>query len=216
MLNGSRDAVLPVLGSGQRVGLGLLVIAGVAGLATWAVRLKGPDPQLDAGTVKAPSGLSPGVTVKAGVVWSDAALQFIRRLRENVPSEVPILVNSAVRTPEAQAAAMVTKYWYAENRKTGGGAVDIRQTYGSKAEAFLAVPVTVENWARVVRELHDSGRGFRDGHLGGTAVDIHIKTLPTAFVSLLVEGVRRAGGQPTIEANPPHLHVDGFSAQTVA
>jgi hypothetical protein len=128
-----------------------------------------------------------------------------------VPSEVTLLVNSATRTPEAQASAMVAKYQYAEARGSGGGAADIRKTYGSKAEDFLAVPVTVEGWARIVRELHDSGRAFRDGHLEGTAVDVHIKTLPPSWISLLVEGARRAGGSPTIETNPPHLHVDGFS-----
>ena len=155
--------------------------------------------------------LPSGVIVKAGVVWSDAALQFIRRFRQKVPSEVTILVNSVTRTPEAQASAMVTKYQYAEARSPGGGAADIRKTYGSKAESFLSTPVTVENWARIVRELHDSGRAFRDGHLEGTAMDVHIKTLPPSWIPLLIEGARRAGGSPVIEANPPHLHVDGFS-----
>ena len=224
------------LTSGQRLGLALLLTAGATGLTVWAGRrtlaqiaqtpfaqavLSDPLAVLD--PTATPASASPsaapassvslpaGVSAKSGVVWSDAALQFIRRFRQNVPPEVTILVNSATRTPESQAAAMVTKYQYAEARGAGGGAADIRQTYGSKAESFLAVPVTVESWANVVRQLHDSGRGFRDGHLGGTAVDIHIKTLPPAWIPLLVAGARLAGGSPTVEANPPHLHIDGFS-----
>ena len=224
LLSAAPSAVPAARGEGsanaRQTGLGLLLLAG-AGILIYRSRstaTKGVPawPFSEPSTPSAPAPALPaGVVAKAGVVWSDPARAFIARMRDLLPTEVPMIVNSVTRTPESQASAMVTKYQYAEARQPGGGAADIRATYGTKAEAFLAVPVTVESWARVVRSLYESGRGFRDGHLQGTAVDLHIKTLPAAYVPLLVDAARRAGGSPTVEQNPPHLHVEGLSRSLV-
>lgn len=216
----------------RQTGLGLLLLAGAGamlyrarstraatettGAPMWPLSDKGASsaPPSRAPSVPASSALPAGVVAKSGVVWSEPSRAFVARMRAFLPPEVPMIVNSVTRTPESQAAAMVTKYQYAESRQPGGGAADIRATYGTKAEAFLSVPVTVESWARVVRSLYESGRGFQDGHLKGTAVDLHIKTLPSAHVPLLVDAARRAGGSPTVEQNPPHLHIDGLDRRT--
>ena len=147
-----------------------------------------------------------------GVKWTQGALAFVHKLRAAVPSSVPIHINSVVRTPESQAIAMLDKYKYAESRSPGGGAADLRQVYGAKAESFLSArPYTVDNWARVVRELHDSGRGFTTGHLAGSAVDVKILDLSESQVQDLKSSVYRVGGKPSLESSPPHLHVDHFS-----
>jgi len=162
--------------------------------------------------VPAPLGVPEGVSVNSGVKWTPGALAFIHKLRAATPSWVPIHVNSVIRTPESQAQAMVDKYNYAEARSPGGGAADIRNTYGSKAERFLSSrPYTSENWARVVRELRDSGQGFTTGHLAGSAVDVKIRDLTASQVEALKAAVARVGGRPSLESSPPHLHVDRFS-----
>lgn len=225
LLSAAPSAVPAVRGEGsanaRQTGLGLLLLAGAGVLLYRSRSTRAVEGASDTGAPASPfspsepaappaPALPAGIVAKSGVVWSEPARAFLTRMRALLPPEVPMIVNSVTRTPERQAAAMVTKYEYAERQRPGGGAADIRSTYGTKAEAFLSVPVTVESWTRVVRSLYESGRGFQDGHLKGTAVDLHIKTLPTQYVPLLVDAARRAGGSPTVEQNPPHLHIDGL------
>lgn len=221
----------PVPGEGSmdrtRQGVGLLVLAGAGALALYANRSKvrpayrevrdtvrealpaSPVPTPEPSAVLTEDRLPAGVTQQSGVMWSPSALAFVRRMRALLPSEVRLEVTSVTRTPERQAAAMLTKYEYAEARKPGGGAEEIRAIYGSKAGAFLAAtPYTHERWAAVIRDLQARNLGFRTGHLIGTSVDFHTRTLPSAHIPLLVEAARQAGGKPMVETAPPHLHVD--------
>jgi hypothetical protein len=210
-----------------RQGVGLLVLAGAGALALYTSREKvrpvyrdvrdavretlpaPPVPAPEPSTVVTEDRLPAGVTQQSGVVWSPSALAFVRRMRALLPPEVRLEVTSVTRSPERQASAMLAKYQYAEARKSGGGAEEIRAIYGSKAEAFLAAtPYTQARWAAVVRDLQARNLGFRSGHLLGTAVDLHTRTLPSAHIPLLLDAARRAGGTTLLEENPPHLHID--------
>jgi hypothetical protein len=210
-----------------RVGMGLLLLAGAGGVLYWnraqvrpvlrevrdTVRETLPDlppPTVEPVVEVQEGGLPPGVSVQSNVVWSPSTLAFVRKMRSLLPSEVKLEISSATRTPERQAAAMLTKYQDAEKKRgPGGGAREIEDIYGSKAKYFLeAKPYTKERWAEVVRYIQTNRLGFRTGHLVGTAVDIHTRTLPKEQVDLLVQAAQRAGGKTLLETYPPHLHVE--------
>lgn len=208
-----------------QAGLGLLLLAGAGGIlylnrarvrpVYWKMRdtvreqlPSEPPPMPEPVVPVAEEGLPAGVRQQSGVVWSPSALAFVRKMRALLDPRVKLEVTSVTRTPERQANAMLTKYAYAEKRRAGGGAAEIRKIYGSKADAFLsAKPYTKEVWAQVVRDLQARNLGFRSGHLMGTAIDLHTASLSSSEVQLLIDAAQRAGGKTLLENSPPHLHV---------
>lgn len=160
--------------------------------------------------------LPPGVSWSSGVEWSGAAVAYVSRVRALLHPDIPLYVTSVIRTPYEQARAMVTKWEVSEAAGAGGGNAELRRIYGRKAEAFIAVPRSVEAWAAVVADLQRRGLGFTTGHLAGTAVDFRVRDLTSEQVAALMDAARRAGGSTTLEQYPPHLHVDNIKAAAPA
>lgn len=143
-----------------------------------------------------------GVTLASGVELTPEASAFLAELRSTLASSVPIRVNSAGRTIEQQASAMLKKY-------QAGGAQELYDVYASDATIakLLAVPKTTAAWSEVIRA--ELARGVRlSRHLAGGAIDLRTRDITDAQLSALVAAVKAVGGRPLLEDAPPHLHVD--------
>lgn len=156
--------------------------------------------------------LPPGVSWSSGVEWSGAAVAYVTRVRALLHPDIPLHVNSVIRTPSEQARAMLTKWETAEAARPGGGNAELREIYKKKAEYFINAPRSVEAWAAVVADLQRRGLGFTTGHLAGTAVDFKVRDLTSEQIAALMDAARRAGGKTKLEQYPPHLHVDNITA----
>jgi hypothetical protein len=144
--------------------------------------------------------LPPGVTGNAGLVLNSGQVAFLRALRAAVPG-VPMHVTSATRTPERQAAALVTKRSMGE---------DLRRTYRSNADiaaALMAAPNTTSAMAAIIRRYMGQGR-FLSRHMRGDAVDLRSRNLSVEQRNALIAGAQRLGARAIYETTPPHIHIE--------
>ena len=144
------------------------------------------------------ASLPPGVTGAGGLVLNAGQTAFLGALRRAVPG-IPLYVTSGTRTPERQAAAMVTKRSLGE---------DLRSLYQSKdiAGALMAAPNTVPAMAAILRRYMAQGR-FLSRHMRGDAVDIRSRNLTVAQRNAVMSAARRLGARPGYETTPPHIHI---------
>ncbi|MCB9759130.1 MAG: hypothetical protein H6739_04760 [Alphaproteobacteria bacterium] len=145
----------------------------------------------------------PGVWVKPGVVLNPGLLTFLALYRANVPMEVPIVVTSGVRTPEAQAAVLVKK------RRLGDNLYDLyRRGHGPQiVAALLAVPNTVAAMAPVLAGFAAQGV-FLSRHMRGDALDLRTRGLSSQQLQVLVAVAQALGVKALVERTPPHLHFE--------
>jgi hypothetical protein len=144
--------------------------------------------------------LPPGVTGNAGLVLNAAQGAFLRALRGALPG-VPMHVTSATRTPEAQAAALVTK------RRLGE---DLRSLYRSSrdiADALMAAPNTVPAMAAVIRRYMAQGR-YLSRHMRGDALDLRSRNLSASQREAVISAAARLGARAVYETTPPHIHIE--------
>jgi len=133
-----------------------------------------------------------------------AQIVFVARVQSHLPKGFPLVVNSYGRTPRAQASAMLAKY-----AKAGGGATGAQELYDTYADDaairdLLSRPHTEEAWgARIAERYPRLSR-----HLWAGAVDFKTADLTRAQEHQLEAAVVAAGGRPSLESTPAHLHVD--------
>jgi hypothetical protein len=144
-----------------------------------------------------------GVMQKSGVVWTDATLEFTKRMRAALDRTVPLTITSAARSDREQASAMLNKW-------NLGGDSELRKIYGKKAEEFIAAPKTLDAWEQIIKDRNSRSQRTSP-HMRGVAVDIRTKDLSSSQVDALISAARAAGGRTLLEDTPEHLHVDGFS-----
>lgn len=144
-----------------------------------------------------------GVMQKPGVVWTEATLQFVEKMRSQLDQSVPLTITSAARTEREQAEAMFKKWQL-------GGDTELRNIYGSKAEEFINAPKSPESFEQVIQNRNMRNQRTSP-HMRGVAVDIRTRDLSSSQVDALAAAARAAGGNVLPEYNPPHLHVDGFA-----
>lgn len=144
--------------------------------------------------------LPPGVTGNAGLVLNASQAAFLAALRRAVPG-VPMHVTSATRTPERQAAALVTKRSMGE---------DLRSLYRSNrdiADALMAAPNTTSAMAAVIRRYMAQGR-YLSRHMRGDAVDLRSRNLSAAQREAIIAAASRLGARAIYETTPPHIHIE--------
>jgi len=144
--------------------------------------------------------LPPGVTGNNGLVLNDGQVAFLRRLRRAVPG-VPLHVTSATRTPEKQAAALVTK------RNLGD---DLRKLYGRNpdiADALMRAPNTTSAMAAIIRRYMDQGR-YLSRHMRGDAFDLRSRNLTAAQRQQVMSAAQQMGAKAIYETKPPHIHIE--------
>jgi len=144
--------------------------------------------------------LPAGVTGNNGLVLNDGQVAFMRRLRRAVPG-VPLHVTSATRTPERQAAALVTK------RNLGD---DLRRLYrqnGDIADALMRAPNTTSAMAAIIRRYMNQGR-YLSRHMRGDAFDLRSRNLTAAQRSQVMSAAQRMGAKAIYETKPPHIHIE--------
>ena len=149
-----------------------------------------------------------GVMQKPGVVWTDATLEFTKRMRAALDRTVPLTITSAARSDREQAEAMFNKWNLAGGAH--GGDAELRKIYGNKAQDFIDAPKTVEAWEQIIKDRNSRSQRTSP-HMRGVAVDIRTKDLSSSQVDALISAARAAGGRTLLEDTPEHLHVDGFS-----
>ncbi len=136
------------------------------------------------------------IATKAGVKLTSAQRSYLETLQKAVG--FVITATSGGRTPEEQAAAMLSKL-------KAKGEAELRKVYRSNLpiiEEMLQSPRTVAAWAAVIRE---KGMGL-SRHLFSKAVDLRTKNLTPEQVAKLKKSVTATGGRPYEEYD--HLHVD--------
>lgn len=148
--------------------------------------------------------LPSGVTGSTSLSLNESQVNFLRRLRAEVPSNIPIYVTSATRTPESQASALATK------RNLGD---DLYKLY-SKANhdiirELMAAPNTVADMANVLRKYVSQGR-YLSRHMRGDAVDLRSKNLTSAQIQTIMETAKRLGAKTKYETLPPHIHIESI------
>jgi len=115
-----------------------------------------------------------------------------------VATGINLVVTSAERTPESQAAAMLAKY-------QAKGKAELYKVYArNKAiiDKLLAAPKTQSAWASIIKK-----EGTRlSKHLWKGALDLRIRNLTATQVDKLKAAVTATGGKPYLEYD--HLHVD--------
>jgi len=148
--------------------------------------------------------LIPGVTTSSNVILTPETRDFITQLRNILDPDIPLHITSALRTPEEQASAMLEKFKASPE--------EFYRIYRRIAHKFEGVPLDVGSWTGVVTSMRDSGE-FTSQHLLGKAIDIRTRNLSPDQVAQIVAAVEEAGGEPILEMNPPHLHVDKFQTR---
>ena len=144
--------------------------------------------------------LPAGVTGNRGLSLNAGQVAFLRALRAAVPG-VPLHVTSATRTPERQAAALVTK------RKLGE---DLRRLYrsnGDIAAALMAAPNTTSAMAAIIRRYMNAGR-YLSRHMRGDAVDLRTRNLSGAQRQQVLSAAGRLGARAIYETTPAHIHIE--------
>ena len=144
--------------------------------------------------------LPPGVTGNSGLVLNDGQVAFLRALRAAVPG-VPMHVTSATRTPERQAAALVTK------RNLGEDLRNLYRANSDIAAALMAAPNTTSAMAAIIRRYMNQGR-FLSRHMRGDAVDLRSRNLSVEQRNALIAGAKRLGARAIYEPRPPHIHIE--------
>mgnify|MGYP005989518357 FL=1 len=144
--------------------------------------------------------LPAGVTGNRGLSLNAGQVAFLRALRAAVPG-VPLHVTSATRTPERQAATLVTK------RKLGE---DLRRLYrsnGDIAAALMAAPNTTSAMAAIIRRYMNAGR-YLSRHMRGDAVDLRTRNLSGAQRQQVLSAAGRLGARAVYETTPAHIHIE--------
>jgi hypothetical protein len=145
-----------------------------------------------------------GVTYSSGAKVTSAAEAFLARLRASVPASVRINVNSGVRSPDAQAAALVTK-------RAQAGDAGVRALYGQKdlVNELLAVP-NDRAAMRAVLEAQVSRGRFLSRHMRSDALDIRSRDLSTEQQAAIVSAALALGAKAFVERDPPHIHIENI------
>ena len=148
-----------------------------------------------------------GVTGGTGVELTPATSAFLVKLRAAVPASTPIYVTSGYRSPEAQAAALVTKRNLGDN---------LTALYGtSRIAPILAAANTVAGMSAALREQMRNGL-YLSRHMRGDALDFRTTNLTSAQVAEIQRAAEALGAKTLVETTPPHLHVERIGGGLLA
>lgn len=125
---------------------------------------------------------------------------WLDRYRAHVPSSIPIVVTSAVRTPTEQASAMLSKVKRGE---------DLYALYGQDdlLDELFQAPQNTADWAQVLQGQVDRGR-YISRHMRRDALDLRTRNLNQSQVRTLIEVARAGGVDALLESD--HLHLENI------
>ena len=149
--------------------------------------------------------------VKAGVVLDAAATAYVTKVADAFDLAIgkEVVVTSAYRGPEDQAAAMYGKFigpeWNIYNDKDA--LTEIHSVFLKDQVMRKSREQIISDMTEVIRRQVGQHR-YISSHLIATAVDLRKVGLSSAEKTALIKAARDAGGRIIIdEGSPPHLHV---------
>ena len=150
-------------------------------------------------------------TVKAGVVLDAAATAYVAKVADAfyLATGKEVVVTSAYRSPEEQAAAMYGKFVGSEWNiyKDKGALTEIHSVFLNDQAMRKSREQTISDMSEVIQRQVGQHR-YISSHLVATAVDLRKVGLSSADKTALIKAARDAGGRIVIdEGSPPHLHV---------
>ena len=145
-----------------------------------------------------------GYTVESGVRLNEIQRSFMSKLRARLPSNIPLTVTSATRSPSQQASAMLKKYQL-------GGAKELLSTYAQDnlIAELLSQPKTRNAWARVIKDQIRRGR-YISRHLRSDALDLRSKHYNSHTLNVVMAAARALASNVIYETKPPHIHIGGI------
>ncbi len=150
-------------------------------------------------------------TTKADVVLDAAATGYVAKVAAAFfqATGKDLVVTSAYRGPDEQAAAMYGKFigpeWNIYKDKVA--LTEIHSVFLKDRAAGKSREDTIKDMAEVIRRQVGQHR-YISSHLIATAVDFRKIGLSATEKAALVKAARDAGGRVVIdEGAPPHLHV---------
>lgn len=144
------------------------------------------------------NGRVTGVDQKPGVKLNQKMIDFLAAFRSRLPASIPILVTSAIRTPEEQAYALYTKRRLGDN---------LYKLYGQdRAAPIMAVPNDVNAMTAAIQKMMSRGV-FMSQHMKANALDIRSRNWTGEQSRVVADVVRSLGAKYLFETKPPHLHI---------
>ena len=150
-------------------------------------------------------------SIKADVVLDAAATAYVARVAAAFYQATgkDLVVTSAYRGPDEQAAAMYGKFVGPEWNiyKDKAALTEIHAVFLKDRAARKSREETIADMAQVICRQVGQHR-YISSHLVATAVDFRKIGLSAEEKAALVKAARDAGGHVVIdEGSPPHLHV---------
>lgn len=155
------------------------------------------QPRVAPGDMTAVGTAVPGVGRSGNVKLNKKMVDFLTSLRQEVPTDIPLVVTSGIRTTEEQASAMMKK----RNLKD-----DLVALYGEKVKPVLAVDNTVPAMKAVLDDMVKKGV-YMSQHMQANSVDLRSTGWNADQKKKVMDAVKKLGATPLLETKPPHLHI---------
>lgn len=180
-------------------------------MVQWIPSPRGWQSPSSVGAMSTPTWVDvPGVPearMLAGTVLPPGATDFLADLREVMPAELNLDVNSGTRTASEQAAAMWRKLAI-------GGPEELIRIYKSRRPQITKLLTLPErDWADQIQTWADQGI-YMSRHMRGGSLDLSVRypdrqlwprDLRDQFIAAVTSLTDR---DPLLETAPYHLHVD--------
>jgi hypothetical protein len=137
------------------------------------------------------------------IVMTPQLTSYANSLRSLVPFQVVprLVINSGVRTAEAQARAMLKVL-------DKGGDAYFSELYKEAADELLLInPKDVSTWAPAIRGLYQRRVLNAKGHYGGGALDIGLEGLSDEAIEAIEKAVAALGAVNVLREKVPSLHL---------
>lgn len=162
----------------------------------------------------------PGVSGGSAVVLTDSMYAFLVKLRQAVPSSIPLYVTSGWRTPAGQVSAMWPKVLRYDAARAAGQTPkwddDLTQLYRSNkdiAMELLASGRDQATWTRIV-DKYAKAKRFLSPHQRGDGLDLRIRDWTTEQYATVKAAIKSLGADYVAESD--HFHVQHFTGAVAA
>ena len=165
-----------------------------------------------------------------GTIMTDKTVKFMNLLRKEVPSTIPLHVNSMTRSPTAQARAIIAKINLGDD-VVGlyGNSSLIREALDAVGVSYTPHPTKKKRWivtaptpkfvkngkeTKQMANVFESqiARGkYISKHMLGGAIDIKVINWPESvrqeYIKTVIEHAQKLGASAQYESKPPHVHI---------
>ncbi len=188
-------------------------------------------PRGNSGAYQSTNTIQPaGWTYNRGTIMTDKTVKFMNLLRKEVPSTIPLHVNSMTRSPAAQARAIIAKINLGDDvvRLYGNSSL-IREALDAVGVSYTPHPTKKKRWivtapkpkfAKNGKETKKMANIFEgqiargkyiSKHMLGGAIDIKVIDWPASvrqeYIKTVIEHAQKLGASAMYESKPPHVHI---------